>query len=182
MEPDETGVPRIEIDESELFGSGNRIIWMLGLIDRYDNSARVFCVMYNRTKENILFYIINNVLTQNFIEGNLDLRTRVYSDCFSVYQQNDFANLGYVLHRVNHSVWFGQGRFHTNSIEWLWACLKRISNNFVGLNFNLLDTLEKKGKSTLDFLNGWICYCLFFRDCERLKLTAEKIENLCLIF
>lgn len=71
-------------------------------------------------------------------------------------------------------MWFGQGRFHTNTIEGLWACLKRISNNFVGLNFNLLDTLEKKGKSTLDFLNGWICYCLFFRDCERLKLTDEK--------
>ena len=104
---------------------------MFGLIDRYDNNARVFCVMYNRTKENLLPYIINNVSTQDFIEGELDLRTRVYSDCFSVYQQNNFANLGYVLHRVNHSVLFGQGRFQTNSIEGLWACLKRISNNFV---------------------------------------------------
>ena len=77
MEPDDTGVPRIEIDERELFGSDNRIIWMFGLIDLFDKSERVFCVMYNRTKENLLPFIINNVSTQDYIDGELDLRTRV---------------------------------------------------------------------------------------------------------
>ncbi len=58
---------------------------MFGLIDRFDNSARVFCVMYNRTKENLLPFIINNVSTQDYNDGELDLRTRIYFDCFSAY-------------------------------------------------------------------------------------------------
>ena len=36
---------------------------------------------------------------------------------FQTYQINDFNNLGYKLYKVNHSVLFGKGHFHTNSIE-----------------------------------------------------------------
>ena len=50
----ENGVPRIKIDESKIIGNQNNIIWMFGLIDRADNEERVFCVMNNRTKENLL--------------------------------------------------------------------------------------------------------------------------------
>ena len=74
------------------------------------------------------------------------------------------------MHSVNHSVWFGQGRFHTNTIEGLWACLKRLSNNFSGLNFKFLENLENKGLNSMDYLNSWISYFLFLGDCERFKL------------
>ena len=46
---------------------------------------------------------------------------------------------------MNHSVWFGQGMFHTNSIEGLWSSIKPISNNFAGINFKILDELGAKG-------------------------------------
>ena len=45
---------RIEIDESEIIGKNDKILWMFGLIDRANKEARVFCVMDNRRKENIL--------------------------------------------------------------------------------------------------------------------------------
>ena len=102
---------------------------MLGLIDRYDNTARVFCVLENTTKENLLPIITKNVYTYEY-ERDIDLRTRIYSDCFSSYRENDLKYMGFVLHRANHSVWFGQGLFHPNIIEGIWACLKRLSNNF----------------------------------------------------
>ena len=91
---------------------------MFGLKDIYDNSSRVFCVMENRTKENLLPIITKNIYTHEY-EGDIDLRTRIYSYCFTSYRENDFANMDFVLHRVNHSVWFSQGRFHTNTIEGL---------------------------------------------------------------
>ena len=89
---------------------------MFGLIDRYDNTASVFCVMENRTKENLLPIITKNVYTHEY-EREIDLRTRIYSDYFASYRENDFSNMDFVLHRANHSVWFFQGRFHTNTIE-----------------------------------------------------------------
>ena len=140
MEPSTNGVARVEIDESEIIGNQNKILWMFGMIDRADKEARVFCVMNNRTKENLLPIIKENIYTYDENEENEDsdeninldigYKTRIYSDCFSVYQANDFEEMGYILHRVNHSVWFGQGLFHTNSIERLWSQIKRLSNNF----------------------------------------------------
>ena len=105
-EPAENGVPRIEIDESEIIGNQNNIIWMFGLIVRADKKTRVFCVLNNRTKENLLPIIERNVLT-NDTDNNLNLKTRIYSDSYASYQPNDFEERGYILHRVNHSVWFG---------------------------------------------------------------------------
>ena len=46
-------------------------------------------------------------------------------------QVNDFRNMGYILKRINHSVWFGIGLFHSNNIESLWGQLKRYTNNFL---------------------------------------------------
>jgi len=45
------------------------------------------------------------------------IQTRIFSGCFRSYQPNDFNNLGYILKRVNHSIWFGAGSLHTNTIE-----------------------------------------------------------------
>ena len=60
---------------------------------------------------------------------------------FSSYQKEDFKDLGFVLHRVNHSIWFGSGNFHTNNIEGLWSQIKLISFNFSGININYLEKL-----------------------------------------
>ena len=121
----------MEIDESEIIGNQNKILWMFGMIDRSDKEARVFCVMNNRTKENLRPIIKDNIVTINEQENDVNeeeeesiinedtLKTRIYSDCYSSYQQSDFDEMGYILHRVNHSVWFGQGLFHTNTVEGL---------------------------------------------------------------
>ena len=53
--------------------------------------------------------------------------------------------MGFLLKKVNHSIWFGQGLFHTNSIEGLWSSIKRISNHFAGLNIKMLNDLENEG-------------------------------------
>ena len=52
------------------------------------------------------------------------MKTPIYSDWYA-FQPNDFKNLGYVLKLINHSVWFGYGLFHTNTIEGLWSKIKK---------------------------------------------------------
>ena len=53
--------------------------------------------------------------------------------------------MGFLLKKINYSIWFGQGLFHTNSIEGLWSSIKRISNHFAGLNIKMLNDLENEG-------------------------------------
>ena len=95
------------------------------MIDRYDKAARVYCVMNNRTQNNLLKLACDNVYTVNnsFDENNDNihyaLNTRIYSDSFANYQPWPFEEKGFILHRVSHSIWFGSGLFHTNSIEGL---------------------------------------------------------------
>ena len=54
------------------------------------------------------------------------MKIRIYSDCFRSYQVSDFKEMGYILNRVNHSIWFGYYLFHKNDIESLWGGLKFI--------------------------------------------------------
>ena len=63
-EPSNKGVPRVEIDESEIIDNQDKILWMFGMIDRADKEARVFCVMNNRTKENIYFLLLKIIFWQ----------------------------------------------------------------------------------------------------------------------
>lgn len=44
------------------------------------------------------------------------IKKSFYSDCYDNYQVNDFKER-YILKRVNHSIWFCHGLFHTNNIE-----------------------------------------------------------------
>ena len=78
--------------------------------------------------------------------------------------------MGYILHRVNHSVWFGQGLFHTNTIEGLWSQIKRLSNNFSGLTLNMIENMENRGINIKNYLDGYICYALFLRNVEKKKI------------
>ena len=177
LEPAEEGLPRIEIDESEVIGNSQKILWMFGLIDRSTKEARIFSVMDDRRKEKLLPLIRKNVYTYDIIEDNRDYRTRIYSDCYSVYRQDDFNAMGFLLHRVNHSIWFGQDSFHTNTVEGLWACIKRITNNFSGLTFNTLSNVENEGINSSDYIDDWICYGLFIRDLNRKNLNEDESRN-----
>ncbi len=143
---DDKGYISCEIDESEIIGNQNVIYWMFGIIERSTKEARVFCVLNNRTKENLLPLVKNNIITDEHynnddeeISEEDNFQTRVYSDCFRSYQVNDFRNMGYILKRINHSVWFGIGLFHSNNIESLWGQLKRYTNNFSGISIERLN-------------------------------------------
>ena len=131
---------------------------MFGLNDRADKKAKVFCVMTDRRKESLLPLVKKHVYTPGLDIGNGEFATRIYSDCFRVYQASDFANMGFLLKKVNHSVWFGQGLFYTNTIEGLWSSIKRISNNFAMLNIKLLNDLENEGIDPQKYIDGWICF------------------------
>ena len=82
-----------------------------------------------------------------------------------------------ILHKVNHSVWFGQGLFHTNTVEEIWAQIKRLTNDFSSITYNIIETLEKNGTNIKAYFDGWICYALFLRMVEKRKLSKLNTQN-----
>ena len=72
-------------------------------------------------------------------DENCCIKTRVFSDCFRSYQPSDFCSMGYILKQVNHSVWFGAGLLHTNTIESLCHSFKSITKNFSGLTIESIN-------------------------------------------
>ena len=66
---------------------------MFGLIDRVTKEARIFCVLNDRTKNNLLPLVKNNVLSNDEnefeedenmeIDEEYQINTRIYSDCYS---------------------------------------------------------------------------------------------------
>ena len=101
----------------------------------------IYYVNNNQIKETILpiikkmfvLIIIILLIIKIFMQIFLQLEFFLIA-CFQVYQVNDFNNLGYILYRVNHNVWWGKGHFHTNSIEGTWSKLKRLTSSFNGVN------------------------------------------------
>ena len=180
-EPWKNGKRYCEVDESKIINYNNETRWMFGIYDRGTNEVRIFFVDNNRTKETLLQIIKKHVYTYyNIIENNFDPNediypTRIFSDCYQTYQITDFNNLGYKLYKVNHSIWFGQGHFHTNSIESTWSRLKRLTRSFNGLNGNIFNT--KKDFDNEEYFNGWICTGIFFMQCESKKLALNKKKN-----
>ena len=65
---------------------------------------------------------------------------------------------------MNHSIWFGKGNFHTNNIEGLLSIIKRISNDFAGININYLEKLEKDDIDVTAYINGRIYKALFLEN------------------
>ena len=128
--------------------NNQKIFWIFGIIDRTTKEARLFSVLNNRKKECLLPLLNNNVANNGEANLNLNLEneqylinTRVYSHMFASYQLNDFVQLGYILRRENHSVWFWYGQFHTNTIEGLWSHVKRLTKNFSGLTITKIDNM-----------------------------------------
>ena len=178
LEPSDNGVARVEIDESKIIGNYEKTIWMFGMIDRADKNARIYCVLDDRSQENLMSYVRNNVYTVNDgLDRELSLNTRIYSDCFASYQLSVFEEEGYKLHRVNHSIWFGSGLFNTKSIEGLWSQIKRLTKDFSGLTVNMLSKLENKGINIKDYFDSWICYGLYLRNIEKLKLSSLNTKK-----
>ena len=80
------------------------------MIDRADKETRVFCIMNDRAKETLPKIIKENIYTNTWENENDEeeendnieenLKTRIYTDCYSSYQPNDFKEMGYILHRT----------------------------------------------------------------------------------
>ena len=123
MESCENRKSYVEIDESKIVSYNGEVRWMFGLYDRGSKEIRIFFVDNNRTKETLLPLIKDNVYTYyDQIRNNTDINLerpakRIYSNCFATYQVSDFNNLGYILHKVNHSIGFNHRHYHTNLIE-----------------------------------------------------------------
>ena len=100
------------------------------------------------------------------MEEDYLVNTRIFSDCFASYQVNDFRDLGYILKRVNHSIWFGYGSFHTNNIEGLWPQKKRLTNNFSGISLKNINHMFQTDDEKIKYLDKWISYDLFSREFE----------------
>ena len=179
----ENGYAVFEIDESEIIGNKEIIYWMFGIIDRVTKESRVYCILNDRTANNLLTIIQNNIATNGNEDMDMDeeyvTNTRIYSDCFASYQPNTFKQKGYILKRVNHSVWFGYGNFHTNNIEGLWSQIKRLTNNFSGITIGSISEKCHNDKEKKNYLDNWICYALYFREIEQKKLSRKgKINSL----
>ena len=106
----EYGYPVFEIDESEIIGNNEIIYWMFVMIDRISKDCRVYCVLNDRTANNLMKIIKDNITTNENEDMDLDEEyaenIRIYSDYFAAYQPNVFRENGYILKMVNHSVWF----------------------------------------------------------------------------
>ena len=170
----EGGVPLVKIDKSKIVANQSITFWIFGIIDRPDKACRIFCFKDNSIKESLLPLLKENVITNDDIKinnynSNKEIHdycfsNKVYSDCFTTYQKRDFKELGFFLHMESHNIWLGRGNFHTNNIEGLWSIIKRISNDFAGININYLEKLENDNIEVTEYNNRWIWIALFLEN------------------
>ena len=59
----ESGFPIFEIDENEIIWNSEVIYWIFGIIERISKESRVFCVLNNRSSDNLLKLIKDNIAT-----------------------------------------------------------------------------------------------------------------------
>ena len=142
----------------------------------------IFYVDDNRQKETLLpikkNVYINALRVNNNIDiDDIELPNRLYSDSFQRYQISDFNRIGFILYRNNHSLWFAQGSFHTNTIEGVWNRIKRTNNKIWGINGAILSKLESKSIIINEYVNGIICSGLFFMECKHKKLGLNGKKN-----
>ena len=153
---------------------------MFGVIDRNTKEARVCCVLNDRTKENLLPLIEKYVYTNDFydednISEDLSIKICVFWDCFSSYRVSDFNELGFILKRVNHSIYLGASYLYKNTIESLWHQIKMLTNNFSGLSIEKLKTMFINDENEIkNYLNGWICYSLSLRTMKNKNIWSVR--------
>ena len=106
---------------------------------------------------------------------NVNVKTWIFSDCFRSYQPIDFQKIGFILKRVNHSVWFGTCLLHTNTIESLWHKIKLVTNNFAGMSIKTIkNKFDNNDLKITNYIDGWICFSLLIHDFKRLKLKWNE--------
>ena len=148
--------------------------------------VRIFYVNNNCTQDSILPIIKNNIYTvydsiNNYEDPNDEYySTIIFSDFFQTYQINEFNNLGFKLHKVNHSFYFSQGHLHINSIEGTWRKIKILCRRFNGLNGKIFNTLRDVNDK--DYFEGWICTEIFFMKCVSQQLALNEKKNYLLQF
>ena len=118
---------------------------------------------------------IPNVIINNNDDMDNPPATRIFSDCWNAYSTSDFNEAGYIHHKINHSVWFGQGSFHTNNIEGIWSKIKRLMDNFNGINGNIFN--GKNNINNIDYFNSWISLGIFFMNTEHLQFGINAKKN-----
>ena len=77
--------------------------------------------------------------------------------------------MGFILHRINHSISFGQGINHNNTIKSFWSRLKRLCDNFNGLNGKQFYFNNNHNYKDTNCFNDYICACIIFMDCKRIN-------------
>ena len=69
--------------------------------------------------------------------------------------------MGFILHRINHSISFGQGINHNNTIKGFWSRLKRLCDYFNGLNGKQFYSNNNHNYKEINCFKGYICACIF---------------------
>ena len=88
---------------------------------------------------------------------------------------SDFKRTGYILKRINHSIWFGYCLFHTNTVKSLWNQIKNFASNFTGiLKGNLNKNFKNKETLIQEYLDGLITYALLLREFKHNRLGCRK--------
>ena len=106
------GKAKIGIDESKVIKLGQNTRLMLGMVDWNKYDILIFFVNDNRQTETLIPIIKNNIyipktiLNDNKGEDEENLATRIYSDYSMSYQVREINQLGYILYKFNHFVWF----------------------------------------------------------------------------
>ena len=122
--------------------------------------------MNNQTKEKLLplvekYIYINDINEEGDDIEDLSLKTLLFSVCFRSYRFTDFNDMGFILKRVNHSIWFRAGNLHTNTIESLCHQIKLITKDFSVLSIEKLNFMLNSDENEINkYLDVWICYSL----------------------
>lgn len=89
-------------------------------------------------------------------------------------QIREFNILVYILYKVNHSVWLGRGSFHTNTIKGVWIKIKRLTDDFNGLNATIYNKYGSNSDNFNGYISGWICSAVYYMKCEHLQIGVKK--------
>jgi len=57
------------------------------------------------------------------------------------------------------------------------AQIKRLTNDFIGVNYSIIETFKNNETNIKNYFDGWICYALFLREIERKHLSNLKAQN-----
>ena len=63
-------------------------------------------------------------------------------------------------------------------IEGLWSHIKRLTKNFTGLTITKINSMFDNDNEKKKYLDGWLCYGLLLRECEKKYCKLDKFKLL----